>query len=203
MGHTWPHGFHPPRTRVPSLPSNPCAIRGSSRRRRALRSASLSEPSCCVRAFFFLSGATSAMRAFSFSWFLTKGPKNGGFKHQQIGISWNFMEFHGNRMLPNHQIASKKHMFHLISHNQRNISPSPVPMGAPPWVPHLDKVLQMLQHVIWLHHQSLVIFLLPVVEDLHQEIHVLLTLHSLVKICATWTYHEPIKMRDTHTHIYT
>mmetsp|Transcript_39790 Transcript_39790/g.86089 ORF Transcript_39790/g.86089 Transcript_39790/m.86089 type:complete len:204 (+) Transcript_39790:100-711(+) len=42
----------------------------------------------------------------------------------------------------------------------------------------LDKVLQMLQHVIWLHHQSLVIFLLPVVEDLHQEIHVLLTLHS-------------------------
>mmetsp|Transcript_14507 Transcript_14507/g.24774 ORF Transcript_14507/g.24774 Transcript_14507/m.24774 type:complete len:311 (+) Transcript_14507:115-1047(+) len=42
----------------------------------------------------------------------------------------------------------------------------------------LDEVLQMLQHVIWLHHQRLVIFLLTVVEDLHQEIHVLLTLHS-------------------------
>lgn len=34
--------------------------------------------------------------------------KMGGFKPQQIGISRNFLEFHGNRMLPNHQIASKK-----------------------------------------------------------------------------------------------
>ena len=48
-------------------------------------------------------------------------------------------------------------------------------------IPHLDEVLQMLQHVIWLHHQRLVIFLLTVVVDLPQEIHVLLTLHSLEK----------------------
>mmetsp|Transcript_76016 Transcript_76016/g.163146 ORF Transcript_76016/g.163146 Transcript_76016/m.163146 type:complete len:326 (+) Transcript_76016:30-1007(+) len=59
-----------------------------------------------------------------------------------------------------------------------------------------DEILKQLQYVVCIHHEGLIVLILPVVEDTDKEVHVLLTLHTDVPEDGIDLEHIPLLRRQ-------